>query len=88
MMRRDENGMSDFMVEAPEASVVELTIDFGNGFVRTLAMKRTDDRTWTIRVHGVSDGVRYRFRVDGRSIPEPDAFCDGPDGWTRITRAA
>ena len=88
MMQRDDNGVSNFLIHEPEATVVELTVDFGNGFIRTLGMKRSPDGAWTVSVHGVSEGVRYRFRIDGRSCPEPDAIVEGPGGWTRVARAA
>ena len=88
MMRRDDNGVSEFLFHAPGAAVVELTVDFGNGFIRTLGMKRFQDGNWKVRIHGVSEGVRYRFRIDGRSCPEPDSIAESPGGWTRIARAA
>ncbi|MBJ07326.1 MAG: hypothetical protein CMO40_09465 [Verrucomicrobiaceae bacterium] len=88
MMRRDENGVSEFLIHAPGAAVVELTIDFTNGFVRTLAMKRFPDGTWRVRIHGVTAGFRYRFRIDGRTCSEPDSGTRDSAGWTRITRAA
>ena len=88
MVRHHDNGMTDFQVLAPGASVVELTVDFGNGFVRTLGMKRIPDGVWTIRLHGVSNGVRYRYRVDGLDRPEPDSPKPDPEGWTWIAHAA
>lgn len=88
MMQRDDNGALEFAVQAPTASVVELTVDFGSDLVRTLGMRRSQDGTWSVRLHGIEGGIRYRFRVDGRSVPEPDSRADQPEGWTRIARAA
>ena len=50
------------MSDCSSRRVSKLTIDFGNGFVRTLAMKRTDDRTWTIRVD-YGKRIQFQFAV-------------------------
>lgn len=88
MMRCDDHGGFEFAVRAPSASVVELTVDFGSDLVRTLGMRRGEDGTWSVRLHGIGPGWRYRFRVDGRSVPEPDSPAEQPEGWTMIARAA
>lgn len=88
MMRHDDNGVADFLIHVPGAAVVELTIDFGNGIIRTLGMRRFQDGSWRVRIHGVTENCRYRFRIDGRSCPEPDSHPVGSEGWTPIARAA
>ncbi len=90
MMRLDDHGGRIFTLDAPHASVVEVTIDFGGGVVRTLAMHRRNDR-WMLRLHPGLTCLRYRFRIDGRTIPSPDRNAiatDVGDGWRVIRPAA
>jgi len=95
MMRLDPHGGRVFTLEAPHATVAEVTIDFGGGAIRTLAMHRDGDGArWTLRLHPGLPCVRYRFRVDGRTVlpPEADTGTDAEtaedDGWQAIRPAA
>tara|TARA_B100000900_G_scaffold412759_2_gene435195 strand:- start:135 stop:401 length:267 start_codon:yes stop_codon:yes gene_type:complete len=88
MINREEGGASNFRLEAPEDSLVELTVDFGHGRVRTFGMKRGGDGTWNLRIHGISSGTRYRFRIDGRPVSDPDSMQDTTAGWAVISFAA
>jgi 1,4-alpha-glucan branching enzyme len=88
MIDHEEGGASNFRVEAPEGCLVELTVDFGHGRVRTFGMKRGGDGGWNLRLHGISLGTRYRFRIDGRPVSEPDSIQNTTDGWAVISFAA
>lgn len=90
MMQLDPVGGRIFTWRAPGASVVEVTIDFGGGLVRTMGMHRDGD-DWSIRLHPGLPCVRYRFRVDGCSVA-PDGVDDRADPesatWCEIRPAA
>lgn len=90
MMQLDPYGGRIFTLRAPSASVVELTIDFGAGQVRTMGMHRQGDE-WSIRLHPGLPCRRFRFRVDGRFVA-PGECGIGPEsdaaGWQEIRPAA
>jgi 1,4-alpha-glucan branching enzyme len=84
MMSLDEQGGRCFRLEAPDARVVEVTVDFGGGVVRTLAMLHQGN-LWMLRLPTGLPCVRYRFRVDGRTV-SPDA--EAGDDWLAVRPAA
>ena len=89
MMHLDADGGRIFTFNAPHAEVVELTLDFGGGRVRTLGMHREGDE-WSIRLHAGLPCRRYRFRVDGR-VASPLRAASGRtmlDDWFEIGAAA
>ncbi len=86
MMRLDAEGDGCFSLAAPNARVVEVTVDFGGGVIRTLAMQRRGD-LWMLRLPPGLPCVRYRFRVDGRAV-SPDADAEADDDWQAIRPAA
>ena len=98
MMRLDADGGIEFRLDAPTARVVEITLDFGGGRIRTLAMRRDGRGRWILRLHPGLSCLRYRFRIDGRPVADPDAMFepagDGgmriplSDGWRPVRRAA
>ena len=102
MMLQHAEGGVVFLLDAPMATVAEITIDFGRGLVRTLGMRRNSDGSWQLRIHAGLKCLRYRYRVDGRVVPEPEpmglpwtgapgsirAEDPGADGWSSIRHAA
>jgi 1,4-alpha-glucan branching enzyme len=88
MMRLDDHGGRIFTLEAPNASVAEVTVDLG-GAVRTLAMHRHGD-VWTLRLHPGLPCLRYRFRVDGQAVTpdDGDSAADPTGGWRFVRPAA
>lgn len=89
MMHLDASGGRIFAFHAPQAEVVELTLDFGGGLVRTLGMHRDGD-DWSIRLHPGLPCRRYRFRVDGRVVSPAlgtNTRTTG-DAWFEIRTAA
>lgn len=82
MMELDRVGGRIFTLRAPGASVVEVTIDFGGGLVRTMGMHRRGD-DWSIRLHPGLPCLRYRFRVDGHSVA-PEGIVDRADPATAV----
>lgn len=98
MMRLHADGGVEFRLDAPTAGVVEITLDFGGDRMRTLGMRRDQTGWWTLRLHAGLECLRYRFRVDGRPLAEPDIGPDRcgdgvseaplPDGWSVVRRAA
>lgn len=86
MMQLDPHGGRIFTLRAPGASVVEVTIDFGGGSVRTMGMHR-DGEIWSIRLHPGLPCLRYRFRVDGCVIA-PDGEDPTTSAWCEIRPAA
>ncbi len=89
MMHLDADGGRIFVFHAARAEVVELTLDFGGGLVRTLGMHRNGDE-WSIRLHPGLACRRYRFRVDGRVVSPSGTvgFETTPDAWFEIRTAA
>ena len=49
MMLQHAEGGVVFLLDAPMATVVEITIDFGRGLVRTLGMRRNPEGCWQLR---------------------------------------
>lgn len=102
MMLQPAEGGVVFQLDAPMAKVVEITIDFGRGLVRTLGMRRNSRGCWQLKIHAGLECIRYRYRVDGRIVPEPEPMAGlennvvdsirvedpGPDGWSAIRYAA
>ena len=102
MMLQHAEGGVVFLLDAPMATVVEITIDFGRGLVRTLGMRRNPEGCWQLRIHAGLECLRYRYRVDGLIVPEPEPMVTpededsdsirvedpGPDGWSPIRYAA
>ena len=88
MMRLDAHGGRIFTLHAPSATLAELTVDFGGGMVRTLAMHR-EGEVWKLRLHPGLPCLRYRFRVDGRSVLEDRDGSDAdPESCWRSARPA
>ncbi len=90
MMRLDATGGRIFSISASSARVVEVTVDFGGGVVRTLGMHRQGDH-WTLRLHPGLPCHRYRFRIDGQvvSAEHPDrGTCSEDEAWRAIRPAA
>lgn len=102
MMLQHAEGGVVFLLDAPMAKVVEITIDFGRGLIRTLGMRRNPEGCWQLRIHAGLKCLRYRYRVDGRVVPEPEPMRvpqietpgsirsedPGADGWSSIRHAA
>ncbi|MEC8320029.1 MAG: hypothetical protein VX012_01375 [Planctomycetota bacterium] len=88
MVRVDEHGGVDFLLDAPAAGIVEVTIYFGHGGVRTLGMRRRDDGRWHLHLPGAAPGIRYRFRIDGNNVSEETVPEPLPGGWVTILEAA
>lgn len=89
MMHLDPHGGRVFAFHAPNASVVEVTVDFGGGLVRTLGMHR-DGGEWSVRLHPGLPCRRYRFRIDG-CVVGPEASSEretSGDPWFEIRPAA
>ena len=84
-MQLDPQGGRIFTVQAPGVSVVEVTVDFGGGFIRTLGMHRSGDE-WSIRLHPGLPCHRFRFRVDGRVVA-PEGGTDVA-AWREVRPAA
>ena len=97
-MRLEADGGIEFRLDAPTAKVVEITLDFGGGRMRTLGMRPDDRGGWILRLHAGLACLRYRFRIDGRPLADPDRSsgadrADGvrnslPDGWSPVRRVA
>ena len=51
MMLQHAEGGVVFLLDAPMAKVVEITIDFGRGLIRTLGMRRNPEGCWQLRIH-------------------------------------
>ena len=88
MVQVDEHGGADFLLDAPSAEIVEVTIDFGHGGVRTLGMRRRDDGRWHLHLPGAAPGIRYRFRIDGKTVPDETVPQPLPGGWVTLLEAA
>src|SRR5262245_63862774 len=68
-----------FRVWAPKAEAVELVLVDG-GRRRVVAMEREERGFFCHEQHGVADGQRYAFRLDGGpERPDPCALAQ-PDG--------
>jgi 1,4-alpha-glucan branching enzyme len=89
MMAADGHGGRVFTLYAPSARVAELTVDFGGGLTRTLAMQRHGE-TWVLRLPAGLPLLRYRFRVDGRHLHDAGALPGDPskDCWHQVRPAA
>ncbi|MFB0985864.1 MAG: hypothetical protein QMB94_06155, partial [Phycisphaerales bacterium] len=72
MIHTDHQGGTTFSIHAPNADLVEFTGDFNGHRERTLAMRRSRDGEWMIRLHPGLSCDLYRFRIDGRFVLDPD----------------
>jgi maltooligosyltrehalose trehalohydrolase len=73
-----------FRVWAPRASIVDVVVDNGNAYTLTAE----DDRYFSGVVPELTDGTRYRFRLDGNSplLPDPASRFqpEGPHGPSEV----
>jgi malto-oligosyltrehalose trehalohydrolase len=71
-----------FRLYAPSLEAAQLVLD-GR---QPIDMQRGDTGFWTVFAQGVGDGARYRFRVNGRDVPDVASRRQQTDsaGWSLV----
>ena len=84
------NGDLVFRIGRQNARIVEVVCDFGPvAGIRILAMATDPDGYWSLRLPAGTSCLRYRFRLDGELIRDPDApTSSNRHTWRSLPQAA
>ena len=60
-----------FHCQAPQARLVEIAGDFNQWL--PFSMQRQPDGSWAVQIQMLAGHHQYKFIVDGKSLPDPEA---------------